>query len=140
MTEESLQSSAQLKFEDCSSAKFLFTGKIVPELQLKQCSAGGEPRKFVLSLGTTSNLLYHISFDPYFLKKEETVYVEPVVQIQLAEDSGVTLADCFLKNFQIVSDADSGEDVHVYGLALSPQVHRDARAITDKSVHLWYAS
>ena len=62
-----------------------------------------------MSLGTTCNLLYHISFDPYFLKKDETVFLEPAAEaIHLAEESGVKLSNCYLKNFLVVSDADTG--------------------------------
>eukprot|EP00347_Sterkiella_histriomuscorum_P017272 403350023 len=107
-------------FDKYSTAKLKVDGQIIPNIVLnstlelqpnyKRFGFEIDQQRRTLSFLTTSNLLYQIDFDRFFLKKDESVFIQT---IELTEISG------FVRAFDIVLDHSYNQYVYVVGTSRS---------------------
>lgn len=118
-TEEDEKNQLRGIFEKYNAAKLRVDGRILPNIVLHSTMAlNSSYRRFGLELDsqrktlsfiTTSNMLYQVEFDKYFLKREETVFVR---NIELTELNGL------IKAFDVVLDQSYNQYVYVVGTSL----------------------
>lgn len=93
---------------------------------------------------TTANCVYRIALSSYFLKKEDTasagtIFVNEPEYIPVTADQGLSPSQYALKAFEVATDPDSGDDVYIYGLAVSPQIQSSVASDIGQTLVMHYA-